>query len=327
MSEINLPKYNFSIDHTNKLLFVGSCFAENTGSLFKSNFFETIINPFGVLYNPASIAAFFDVVINKKLLTESDLFEYKGLWHSFLHHSSFSGHNKLLVLKNINDNIVRANDFLLNTDFLFVTLGTAYVYEVKETGKIAANCHKLPASYFKRRLLDIVEIEELVSIIFEKLHIINSKLKIILTISPVRHLKDGAIGNNLSKSSLIVATQRLVEKFSYVSYFPSYEIVLDELRNYRFYAEDLTHINNIAVKYIWDKLQQSFFEKQTFDLLNKIEKINNCINHRPFNPYSAEFAKFISNCEKLIYDVKKQLGRIPDEVINKFEELKKLRKA
>ena len=325
--EVELPAYDFRINHKNNIMFVGSCFAENTGTLFQEHFFNSLINPFGVLYNPVSIAAFIEQVLSKKLLSKKDLIEYKGLWHSFLHHSSFSGHDRKKVLKKINENIEKANSFILKADFLFITLGTAFIYELKETGKIVANCHKLPASFFERRLMGIAEIEILMFRIFEKLHNLNSNLKIVLTISPVRHLKDGAIGNNLSKSSLIVATQRLVNKLDFVYYFPSYEIVLDELRDYRFYAEDLTHPNNIAVKYIWEKLNNAFFGDETKQLLKKIDKLNNALNHRPFNPYSDEFEKFIDNCEKQIDLVEKELGRIPFDVNERLEELKNMRKG
>ncbi len=313
LSEVELPEFDFEIDYDTWLFFIGSCFTNNVGSFFEQNFFKTIVNPFGVVYNPVSVAAVLNRILDKKYFKKDDLFEYNGLWHSFLHHSSFSGQNPQVVIDNINESIEKSFDFIQNTNVLFVTLGTSFVYELKESGEVVANCHKLPSSFFNRRRLEVKEITEVLEKTFKRIKESNPTVRIVLTVSPVRHLKDGAIGNNVSKANLILAVHNLVDRLDFVDYFPSYEIVMDELRDYRFYASDLVHLSDTAVEYILEKIKTTFLSPQTLDVLKIAEKLNKCLNHKVFNRQSVEYHRFIRKCKDYIFALEQRIKRkIPE---------------
>ena len=318
IKNIDLP---LEINHRHNLFFIGSCFTDNIGSFIEQNFFKTIVNPFGVVYNPVSVTAVLNRILDKKYFKKDDLFQHNKLWHSFLHHSSFSGQNPQTVVDNINKSIDKSYDFLKNTDIMFVTLGTAYVYELKKSGEVVANCHKLPASFFNRRKLEVEEITEVLKKIFEKIKETNQQIRIILTISPIRHLKDGATGNNISKATLILAVHNLVQTYDFVDYFASYEILMDELRDYRFYASDLVHLSETAVNYIREKLKHSFLSKKTLEILKIAEKLNKCLNHKPFNKQSTEYQQFTEKCKDYILTIEKQINRKLTDAWTKISKL------
>ena len=283
------------ISYHDNIMFIGSCFTENIASRLSDLKFKTDVNPFGILYNPISILNSIEYLDSKKSLTENDLFYENGIWKSFSHHSRFSNTDKETALNNINDRIRFSSNFLRNTDFLFITLGTSYVYEFKKTGSIVSNCHKVLSSNFNHFLLSVDEVYESQYRIIELVKKINPKINFVYTISPVRHLKNGAHENQLSKSVLILAIKKLKEKFPYIGYFPAYEIMLDELRDYRFYEEDMVHPTKIAIDYIWQKFSDCYFEESTRKLSAQIELINKARKHRPLFPESDEFIKFKNN--------------------------------
>jgi len=299
-TEIEIPKSDIKIDFSKKLFFMGSCFTENIGNKFSELFFKTDINPFGILYNPISIKNSFELLIDKKVFTSEDIFFHNETYQSFYHHSRFSNYEQKLCLENINSRIDFSSEFLKNADLIFITFGTSYIYNLANTETTVSNCHKLPSSKFDKKLLTVNEIVDNYKILFDKLFEINPKLKIILTISPIRHWNDGAIQNQLSKSILFVAVNQLLDIYKNVKYFPSYEIVMDELRDYRFYAEDMLHISQTAIDYIWEKFLETFFENTTLNLISEIEKLQKAKLHRPFNKNSENHKKFLrSNLTKI----------------------------
>jgi len=221
-------------------------------------------------------------------------------WHSSYHHSIFSDSNKEECLYKINNQINIANKHFKSTEFLFITFGTASVFRFKETQEIVSNCHKLPADFFTRELLSVNEIVKDYRILINNILKQNPAIKIIFTVSPIRHWKDGPEANQLSKSTLILACNELKREFETVNYFPAYEIVMDELRDYRFYADDMIHLNQTAIDYIWERFTEAYFDKSTFEIINEIRKIKSDINHKPFNPESEAHKKFlIATLEKI----------------------------
>lgn len=272
---------------------LGSCFIENIGKLLTDNKFDVNLNPFGVLYNPQSLSQAIRLLIENRKFTDKDIFEYKGLYHSFYHHGSFSSIDKVNCLTGINKQLEKASGDLLQADVLFVTFGTAYVFKSKEIDMVVGNCHKLPASYFDRYRLNVDEITDDWEELIKKLRQFNPKLKILFTVSPIRHLKDGAHDNQLSKSTLLLAIDKLQQSVSDTYYFPSYEIVLDELRDYRFYNDDMVHPNDTAIKYIWERFAEIYLSTESISIINEWRKIFLALNHRPLNEQSEEYKLFL----------------------------------
>ncbi len=256
--------------------------------------FHTSVNPFGILYNPASISKSIQTILNFKQYDASDLFEYQGLYHSFDHHGKFSGSSPEKVVEKINKEVKDANDYLKDATILIITFGTAFAYSLKSTDTVVSNCHKLPEKTFNRKRLGINEIVENWKVLINQLKQYNPALKLMFTVSPIRHWKDGAHENQLSKSTLLLAIDELTNQYPHCCYFPSYEIMMDELRDYRFYAGDMLHPSDLAIEYIWEKFSYTFFEKSTFILLDEWFKIKQALEHKPFNPDSEEHKKFLS---------------------------------
>ncbi len=270
------------INHQNPIILMGSCFTDNIGKKLQDALFNVDINPTGILYNPASIANAINDILTDKQYTAKDLFQRNddSRYYSYNHHSDFSSINKDRMLENINERISEANKITQQPSTLIITFGTAYIYSLKETGAIVANCHKQPASMFDRRMLSIDEIVTMWDALISKLKDTNPSLNIIFTVSPIRHLADGAHDNQLSKSTLLLSIAELCKKYSDIIYFPSYEILLDDLRDYRFYAQDMTHPSSVAVDYIYSIFSQSFFDKNTIQLAEECESITRRIHHK-----------------------------------------------
>lgn len=292
-TKVDIPRSDLNVSHKSRLLMMGSCFIENMGKMFVDNKFNVNLNPFGVLYNPKSIAQGLRLLIDRKKFSENDIFEHKGLYHSFYHHSSFSDINKEKCLDNINGKLSMSSSDLRQADVLFITFGTAYVYQSKEQGIVVGNCHKLPASDFDRYRLSVDEIVQEWSVLIKDLKSINSSLKIVFTVSPIRHFKDGAHENQLSKSILLLAMDELMRSNPGLYYFPSYEIVLDELRDYRFYNEDMIHPSPMAISYIWERLSETYFAEEVSLIIEEWRKIYLALNHRPFNSDTDEYKHFL----------------------------------
>ena len=295
---IELPVGKYKISHKNNMLLAGSCFAGNIGKMLADRKFDISVNPFGVLYNPLSIATMFARIIDGKPFTKDspELFEHNGKWHSILHHGDFSRNTQDELLDTINDNIAESHRKAKECDTVIVTFGTAYAYIRKSDGIVAGNCHKLPAETFTRRLLSIEEIVGTTAEIVEQFRNINPNIKFIFTVSPIRHLRDGAHDNQKSKATLLLAIDKLTTLFpDNTLYFPAYEIVLDELRDYRFYAEDMVHPSAVAVEYIWECFGKCYFDKETDRLNEEIEAIIRAMEHRPFDMASDGYKKFLKN--------------------------------
>ena len=295
-TEIKIPELPFKLDYSGGMMLMGSCFSENIGQKLLDLKFRIDMNPFGILYNPESIANSLQILMEKRLFVSEDLFFDQGTWNSFHHHSRFSDVDREIALANMNERISASHEFLKNVDFLVVTFGTAWVYELRQTGQVVSNCHKIPASKFKRFRLGVFEVVEKWRELLETLWQFNPKLKVLFTVSPIRHWKDGAVENQLSKSTLLLAVDQLRRGFGkkQISYFPSYEIVMDELRDYRFYAEDMLHLSSVAVDHIFMKFEQAVIAPEASKTAGQVLKIIRAMQHRPFNKQSDEYRKFLN---------------------------------
>jgi len=299
--EFDIKKLPQPISHERKILLTGSCFSENIGEKLRKHKFSILENPNGILFNPISVAEAITNYIDNNQYTEEDLFYYNEGWHSWKHHSRFSGVTIEETLHKINSSTKEAHYFLENADFAFITLGSAWIYMLTEKainaqkGSVAANNHKAPADWFHRRLMSIEEVLSALDNMIHRLFLFNSDLRIIFTISPVRHLREGVIENNRSKAVLIQAVHQLVDKFDKLYYFPAYELVIDDLRDYRFYAEDLVHPNYFATQYVWEKFVQACMNEETKKVIEEVASINLAFQHKPFNPTSEQHKKFLES--------------------------------
>jgi hypothetical protein len=299
---IDLPSFPFGISHKDHITFIGSCFADNIGLKFGLHKFNSLSNPFGVLYNPLSVCQCIDTIIANKF-DDNQLLEHNGIWHSFSHHSTFSNTDKEECVKNISKAINEAHQHLLNSDVLFLTFGTAQVFE--KDNKVVSNCHKLPAKEFTRRRLCVSEIVAKTKQTLESLKKVNPKIKVTFTVSPVRYPKDGMNENSLSKATLLLAIEELCLNDD-CFYFPAYEIILDELRDYRFFAEDMTHPNQVAIDYVWEKMENTIFDQPTKALCKQVSKITTAAKHRPFNTDPKAHQDFLRNMHKKASDLQSQ---------------------
>ena len=307
---IKIPPYPFSISYSDKILILGSCFAENIGRKLSETGFDVNVNPFGVLYNPMSIKSALSDMLNGKIFTEDDLFSNEGLYHSFDRHGKFSATNPEHCLDNINKSLQDARFHSDNLDYLIITFGTAYVYQLKETGEVVSNCHKLPDKLFERKRLGVNEIVSEYIQLIKQIREKRPGLKILFTVSPIRHLKDGAHENQLSKSILLLAVELLQNAMPDVYYFPAYEIVMDELRDYRFYAEDMCHVSETTVSYIWEQFTAAFMSEDTKKLIRRREKVTKALHHIPFNQDSDSYKRFIQKTEEELERLKKEIPNL-----------------
>ncbi len=294
------------INYDSKTLLLGSCFSENIGDKLDYFKFQTNQNPFGILFHPKAIETLITNAINDKEYSDVDIFFLNERWHCFEAHSSLSSPDKEDLLKSLNQQIKSANKQLHGSTHLIITLGTAWMYRFIETDVIVANCHKVPQKKFLKEILSVDEITESLENVISLIKSINKKITITFTVSPVRHLKDGFVQNQQSKSHLLAAIHQVIEARNRVHYFPSYEIVMDELRDYRFYAEDLIHPSKTAINYIWGKFIDSWISESSIETMKEIETIQRGLNHRPFNPYSEQHQQFLGSLQRKIEDVKKR---------------------
>lgn len=299
--EFDIKKLANPISHQHKLMLVGSCFTENIGEKLRKMKFSVMENPSGILFNPISVAQTITHCVEQKQTTASELFQYNEAWHSWDHHSRFSNPACVDCLNGINQASASAHDYLKEADFLVLTLGSAWVYELTEkalgnkAGSVAANNHKAPSDWFTKRLLSVDQTLAVLDNMIHRLKRFNPTLQIIFTISPVRHLREGVIENNRSKAVLIQAVHHLVDKFNQLYYFPAYELVIDDLRDYRFYAEDLVHPNYQATQYVWEKLIGACMSDSTQLLMKEIADINLAFQHKAFNAGSQQHQQFLQN--------------------------------
>ena len=309
-TEIEIRKENNLIDYNSDIILLGSCFAENIGDKLSYNKFNSLVNPYGILFHPVAIEKAITQSINQIKYTKEDLYFFNELWLSFNHHSKFSSSNPEKILSKINQGIADFNLRMQSASHLIITLGTAWVYRFIENDQIVANCHKIPQKKFTKELLSIDDISESLDAMISLIKSINKNISVILTLSPVRHLKDGFIENSLSKAHLLSAIHEVINIKENIHYFPSYEIMLDDLRDYRFYDEDMLHPNSIAIKYIWDKFRNSWMSEKTIELSNKVESLQKSLAHRPFNPESEQHQAFLKNIKDQINSLNKQYPNI-----------------
>ena len=294
-TEISIPKSPSPISHSSKILSMGSCFAQTIGQKMLDSKLDILVNPFGTIFHPNAIADLLEAGISGNQPDENLISERDGLFFHYSAHSDLVGNSKKELLEKLNLKTKLTGEYLKTGTHLILTLGTAWVYEFKKTQTLVANCHKQPSDFFQKRLLSLDEMKMSLKNLFSKLSAFNPNLKIVLTLSPVRHIKDGIPGNQLSKSLLRVLCSDLEKESENLSYFPAYEIMMDELRDYRFYKSDLIHPSEQAENYIWDKWAGALFTPLTQKKVNQISKIKTELNHRPLNPKSEAHRKFLQN--------------------------------
>lgn len=320
-TEVKITPSPDKISHKTGTMLIGSCFSENVGEWLAKYKFPVDINPFGPLYNPESIASGIRILLDEKEFRAEDLVSFNGLWISLDHHGRFSHEDRDACLARINERIRTSSQFLREAQNLFITLGSAWVFEHKERGRVVANCHRMPGNMFERRLLTKDEIVNRLSGLARDLMQANPQLKIRFTISPIRHMRDGAFENQVSKATLHISIHELLEKpflekavksdqasraGSKPGYFPSYEIMMDDLRDYRFYEADMIHPNEVALKYIWDKFSETYFDGDTIKLLDRIDELIRAKSHRPFNPSSESHCAFLARFLKKTRELAKE---------------------
>ena len=314
-TKIPIQKSSFPIDYDSKILLLGSCFAENMGEKFEYFKFQTIVNPFGIIFNPVSLEKLIRRSVEKRKFTENDIFFHNDLWHCFEVHSELSNSDKDVFLESLNDLIRSTNKQLSDSTHIIITLGTSWVYQNIASNEIVANCHKVLQKQFTKELLSILQIEESLESIISLVHSVNPNCKFIFTVSPVRHIKDGFVENTLSKAHLIAAIHSVLNRKFSTSlelttqnniYFPAYEIMMDELRDYRFYAEDMLHPSQTAIDYIWIQFFENYISESQFGLMNDICSIQKGLKHRPFNPNTESHQKFLHQLELKIKTIQNQ---------------------
>lgn len=295
-TKVATPKASFKIDYTSHIAFFGSCFADNISSQFANRKFHTLANPFGTVYNPVSMARQVKAIASGKVFGEDDIFQdtrCDRLWHCFDAHSSLSASSREECIEKLNTVTTQAREFLQKADIAFITLGTAFVYFLKSTGDAASNCHRQDPSLFERRMIPVEESARALESIVADLHRIRADIRIVFTVSPLRHMADGAHENSLSKATLQLAINK-----TGAEYFPSYEIVIDELRDYRFYADDMVHLSKTAEDYIFERMVETYCNERTRGDIAAVEKFLKSANHRIVDvdsPATQEFKKKLAS--------------------------------
>lgn len=287
---VKIPFLKPAIRYEDKIYLIGSCFTEHVTGFLRKAKFQVAENAHGILFNPLSVCKSLSDVIENKSYTEEDLFQLDEYWHSWYHHSAFSDLDKGNVLKKINATLESHHHFLKESKFLIITLGSAFAYYLGEKNIYVSNNHRAPQTWFRKDLLSTDSIREALQDMQKKLAIFNPGLKIIFTISPVRHIRDGVIENNRSKARLLEAVHNMTSCY----YFPSYEIVIDELRDYRFYDADLVHPNYAATQYVWEKFAAHCVDANCFDVMKEMEEVNKAIRHKPKSTVSMAHRNFLA---------------------------------
>jgi lysophospholipase L1-like esterase len=303
------------IDYQSRLLLIGSCFVENMGEKLDYFKFQSLQNPFGILFQPLAIENLITNAINEKEFTEEDVFFQNEQWHCFTAHSKLSHSNKDVLLNTLNNQIHLTAKQLKSASHIIITLGTAWVYRHIETDTIVANCHKVPQKKFLKELLSIDEISQSLEAIVSLIRSVNQTSTVIFTISPVRHLKDGFVENTQSKAHLISAIHEFINQKSLIAnrqsyYFPSYEIMMDELRDYRFYTEDMIHPNQTAINYIWEIFKEVWISNEAAKTMDDVEAIQKGLQHKPFNPNSEAHKLFLQKLSEKIEQLQSHFPHI-----------------
>lgn len=302
-TELNIPESDRKITYFRPVLGIGSCFVDSIGERLESSKFQVLSNPFGTLFHPLAIENALARILSLTKYTKEEIFKYGELYFSWDHHTSFSQISLDATLDKINSELELANDFIQETEVFLLTFGTAWVYRIKEMGVFVANCHKVPNSNFDKYLLDDKQIQASLKNCFNLILDINPNAQIIATVSPVRHTKDGIVENSLSKSKLISNLHDVAQKFENVEYFPAYELMMDDLRDYRFYKKDLVHPSDMAVDYIWEKFSNRYFDSDTIEKMKIAQKIGLALAHRPLNSATTSYKEFLYKTGKHIESI------------------------
>lgn len=295
---------DFYIDYSSKIVSLGSCFSENIGELLQYHKFDICINPFGILFHPIAIKNIIKRIVLKEHFTEKDILLNRHLWCCLEVHSTLSNPSQQELLEKLNILLEESYQKLQNATHLFITLGTSWVYTHQATNTMVANCHKIPQKEFEKRILSTDEISIALKEIITLVNKLNPDITPVFTVSPVRHLKDGFIENQRSKAHLLTALHEVID-VEKAHYIPSYEIVMDELRDYRFYTEDLLHPNKIAIQYIWEKFINTYMDSTTQALVKKVNTVQKALTHKPLFPDSTEFKKFKKATDLKIAELQK----------------------
>jgi hypothetical protein len=308
-TQIPIPKSNYPIDYNTTIMSLGSCFAVNMAEKLDYFKFQNSCNPVGILFHPLAIEKLIDFAVSGKQFTENDIFFHNEHWHCFDVHSDLSNSNKEELINNLNTIIKSTNQQITESTHFVITYGTSWVYRNIESDSIVANCHKVPQKKFQKELLSVETIKESLVKTTKLIHSVNPDCNIIFTVSPVRHIKDGFVENQWSKANLISAIHSVLNTEQgklKTEYFPSYEIMMDELRDYRFYAEDMLHPNQVAIDYIWKRFKETTISETAFAVMDEVEGIQKSLSHKPFNPNSESHLKFESKVRGKITKLENQ---------------------
>jgi len=312
-TQIPIPEGSNKIEYTSRVVSLGSCFAVNIGQKLEYFRFRNVTNPFGILFHPEALQKFISFAINRKQFTEDDIFYHNERWHCFDAHSDLSHPDKDTLLANLNAATTSAHANIKTATHILITLGTAWVYRYTQSNELVANCHKVPQKEFSKELLSTPAIKESLQDIAAMLSYANPAAEVIFTISPVRHIKDGFTQNQWSKANLISALHEVLQTLPLGAgghYFPSYEIMMDELRDYRFYAEDMIHPSQTAIDYIWERFTQAWVSADAEGIMKTVDTIQKGLKHRSFNPESSQHAVFLSKLNDRITALQKEYPHI-----------------
>ena len=309
-TEINIPREKHVIDHDSTVVLFGSCFSEHMEKKLDYYQFGHYANPFGILFHPLAIERAIAHCVQNRQYTMRDLYFFEGQWLSLNHHGRFNGPDPDLVLHHIREEVKKGHEMLQKASHMIITLGTSWIYRWKEDGQPVANCHKIPQRHFSKELLEAQQITDSLSRTVETIRSCNKEASILFAVSPVRHLKDGFVENTRSKSLLHQAVHQVLQKRQGLHYFPSFEILIDDLRDYRFYAGDLLHPSEMAVDYVWEKFSEAWVSERSRDLLEEIGYIRKALAHKPFHADSAQHKKFEEKLKERIESLGRKLPGI-----------------
>lgn len=315
-TKIQIQPNTFQIEYHSNLLLLGSCFAQNIAQQLDFYKFKSVCNPFGIIFNPISIQNLLERAINNVEFTENDVFFQNDCWHCYEIHSELNHPNAMDFLKNCNQKLLDLKNQVQFANHIVITYGTSWVYQLKETATVVANCHKMPQQLFEKKILSIADIAQSIHKTLEMIRFLNPNCNFIFTISPVRHLKDGFIENQISKSHLIAALHQVLFETNNPKnyYFPAFEILLDELRDYRFYANDMLHPNELAIEYIWNHFVNTCISKSCEKTMQQVYKIQKGLLHKPFNINSESHQKFLKKLSSEIKQLQTIYGFIDFEM-------------
>jgi hypothetical protein len=315
--ELDIPQLPQPIQHTHKILLIGSCFTENISERLITNKFKVLSNPHGILFNPLSVAYSINSYLNNKEYTKNDLFQLNELWNSWDHHTRFSHTDADTALHGINQSQGESSSFIREADWVVITLGSAFQYYLTENNKPVANNHRAPAQWFEKKLLEIEDIKEALSETLNRLYAVNPGIQVLFTISPVRHIRDGVVDNNRSKARLIEVVHNLCATYAQAHYFPAYELIIDILRDYRYYDIDFVHPNYLATSFVWEQFIKACIAEPARHSMKLVQDIATARSHRTRFPDTEAHRKFKSSYLQKIKDLKQQFP-----FLNMEEELK-----